>query len=195
MPNGNQRLVLTPPPAGGGGKEKAARRVVWQRMPEAPLSAEEKKFVGSYRLRYTDSYRTKDGKEVFHGTRNETRAGTSYIIYTSSGHMMAHLMDREGRTKYAGAQPTPDEALKAYRSYSGYFGRFGPTRPTRHGSCTTASRARSIPELQRTAAVLSARGKRPEARRATEPQRRRRARGWAPVLGEAGARQVTPRKA
>ena len=38
--------------------------------------------------------------------------------------MMVHLMDREGRTKYAGAQPTPAEALKAYRSYSGYFGRF-----------------------------------------------------------------------
>ena len=61
---------------------------------------------------------------MFHGSRNETRAGTSYIIYTSSGHMMVHLMDREGRTKYAGAQPTPEEALKAYRSYGGYFGRF-----------------------------------------------------------------------
>jgi hypothetical protein len=123
-PTGRQRLVLTPPPAGGGGKEKAARRLVWQRMPDAPLSAEEKKFVGFYRLQYTDSYRTKDGKEVFHGNRVETRAGTSYIIYTSSGHMMVHLMDRDGRARYAGAQPTPDEALKAFRSYGGYFGRF-----------------------------------------------------------------------
>jgi hypothetical protein len=123
-PNGSQRLILYPAPADGGGKEKAMRRLVWQRMAEAPLSAEEKKFVGFYKLLYTDSYRTKDGKEVFHGTKNETRAGTSYIIYTSSGHMMVHLMDREGRTKYAGAQPTPEEALKAYRSYSGYFGRF-----------------------------------------------------------------------
>ena len=122
-----QRQPAADPDAGagdGGGKEKATRRLVWQRMPEAPLSAEEKKFVGFYKLLYTDSYRTKDGKEVFHGSKNETRAGTSYIIYTSSGHMMVHLMNREGRTKYAGAQPTPDEALKAYRSYSGYFGRF-----------------------------------------------------------------------
>ena len=38
--------------------------------------------------------------------RSETRAGTSYIIYTPSGHMMVHLMNKEGRTKYAGAQPT-----------------------------------------------------------------------------------------
>jgi hypothetical protein len=123
-PNGSQRLILTPAPADGGGKEKATRRLVWQRMPEAPLSAEERKFVGFYKLLYTDSYRTKDGKEVFHGSKNETRAGTSYIIYTSSGHMMVHLMNREGRTKYAGVQPTPEEALSAYRSYGGYFGRF-----------------------------------------------------------------------
>ena len=124
MPNGSQRLILTPAPADSGAKEKAVRRLVWQRMPEAPLSAEGKKFVGVFKLLYTDSYRTKDGKEVFHGSKNETRAGTSYIIYTSSGHMMVHLMNREGRTRYAGAQPTPEEALKAYRSYSGYFGRF-----------------------------------------------------------------------
>jgi hypothetical protein len=123
MPNGSQRLLLIPA-AADGGKEKATRRIVWQRMPDAPLSAEEKKFIGFYKLLYTDSYRTKDGKEIFHGTRNETRAGTSYIIYTSSGHMMVHLMDREGRTKYAGAEATPAEALKAYRSYGGYFGRF-----------------------------------------------------------------------
>jgi hypothetical protein len=124
MPNGSQRLSLTPVPADGGGKDKATRRLVWQRMPDAPLSAEAKKFVGFWRLLYTDSYRTKDGKEVFHGDKNETRAGTSYIIYTPSGHMMVHLMNREGRMKYAGAQPTPAEALSAYRSYNGYFGRF-----------------------------------------------------------------------
>ena len=124
MPNGSERLILTPAPADGGGKDKATRRLVWQRMPEAPLTAEEKKFIGFWRLLYTDSYRTKDGKEVFHGDKNETRAGSSYIIYTASGHMMVHLMNREGRMKYAGAQPTPAEALAAYRSYTGYFGRF-----------------------------------------------------------------------
>jgi hypothetical protein len=124
MPNGFERLTLTPPPADGGGKDKATRRLVWQRMAEAPLSAEAKKFVGFWRLQYTDSYRMKDGKEVFHGDKVETRAGTSYIIYAASGHMMVHLMNREGRVPYAGQQPTPAESLAAYRSYTGYFGRF-----------------------------------------------------------------------
>lgn len=124
MPNGSQRLILTPVPADGGGKDKATTRIVWNRMLDAPLSPEQQKFVGFWRLLYTDSYRTKDGKEVFHGDRNETRAGTSYIIYTRSGHMMVHLMNKEGRVKYAGPQPTPAEALQAYRSYAGYFGRF-----------------------------------------------------------------------
>ena len=120
------RLILTVAPADGGGKDKATNHVVWERLPNAPLSAEAKKFAGFYRLLYTDSYREKDGKQVFHGDKNYARAGTAYIIYTPTGHMMVHLMDKEGRTKYAGAQPTPDEALKAYRSYNGYFGRFTP---------------------------------------------------------------------
>ena len=117
------RFILTPEPAAGAGKDQAANRIVWERLPDPPLSAEAKKFVGFYKLLYTDSYREKDGKEVFHGNRNETQTG-SYILYTPSGHMMAHLMNKEGRTKFAGAQPTPDEALGAYRSYTGYFGRF-----------------------------------------------------------------------
>lgn len=118
------RLILTPAPADGGGKDKATNHLIWERLPNAPLSAEAKKFVGFHKLLYTDSYREKDGKEVFHGNRNYARAGTSYIIYTPTGHMMVHLMNKEGRTTYAGAQPTPDEALEAYRSYNGYFGRF-----------------------------------------------------------------------
>ena len=120
---GYERLILTVAPASGG-KDQATNRLTWERMPIAPLSAEEKKFVGFHKLLYTDSYRMKDGKEVFHGDKVEARAGTSYIIYTPSGHMMVHLMDNSGRTPYAGAQPTPEESLKAYRSYNGYFGRF-----------------------------------------------------------------------
>ena len=119
-----ERLILTPAPADGSGKEKATRRLVWERLPNAPLSAAAREFVGFYKLLYTDRYREKDGTEVFHGAKNYARAGTSYIIYTPTGHMMVHLMQKEGRTKYAGNQPTPDEALKAFLSYTGYFGRF-----------------------------------------------------------------------
>jgi hypothetical protein len=129
-PQGRERLILTPAPADGGGKEKATSHLIWERQHHAPLSAEQRKFVGFWKLQYTDNYRMKDGKIVWHGFedkeggRNEARKGTSYIIYTDSGHMMVHLMDNTGRTKYAAAQPTPEEALKAYQSYSGYFGRF-----------------------------------------------------------------------
>ncbi len=125
-PQGRERLILTPAPGGDGPKGEAMVHLIWERQPLAPLSAEAKKFVGFWKLQYTDRYRTKDGKQVFHGERNEGRSGTSYIIYMASGHMMVHLMDKEGRTTYAGAQPTPEEALKAYQSYSGYFGRFVP---------------------------------------------------------------------
>ncbi len=116
------RLVLTPAPASGR-KEDATRHVVWERLPDAPLSAEAQRFVGFRQLLYTDRYTERDGDVVSHDQRNEGRAG-SYIIYTPTGHMMVHLMATEGRTPYAGATPTPDEALAAYRSYGGYFGRF-----------------------------------------------------------------------
>ena len=148
----DDRLILTPAPADGSDKEKATRRLVWERLPNVPLSAEARKFVGFHKLLYTDRYREKDGKEVFHGEKNYERGGTSYIIYTPTGHMMVHLMRKEGRTQYAGAQPTPDEALQAFRSYSGYFGRFttyenysppflmhnqqGTTRPARNVDAT-----------------------------------------------------------
>ena len=120
----DDRLILTPAPADGGGKSTATRRLVWERLPNAPLSAEERRFVGFHRLLYTDRYREKDGEKIFHGARNEERAGTSYIIYTPTGHMMVHLMHKEGRMKYAGAQPTPAEVLQAFQTYTGYFGRF-----------------------------------------------------------------------
>ena len=116
------RLILTPAPATGG-KAQAPRRVLWERLPDAPLSAEAQKFVGFRQLLYTDRYTERDGRIVEHDGRNENRAG-SYIIYTPSGHMMVHLMATEGRARYAGATPTPEEALAAYRSFGGYFGRF-----------------------------------------------------------------------
>ena len=118
---GNQ-LILTPAPASGG-KEQATRHIVWERLPDAQLSAEATRFVGVRQLLYTDRYTEKDGSIVTHGETSERRAG-SYIIYTPTGHMMVQLMDKEGRTPYAGETPTPEEALAAYRSYGGYFGRF-----------------------------------------------------------------------
>ena len=191
MPNGSQRLILTPAPADGGGKDKATRRLVWQRMLDAPLTPEQKKFIGFWRLLYTDSYRTKDGKEVFHGNKVETRAGTSYIIYTPSGHMMVHLMNKEGRTKYAGAQPTPAESLAAYRSYNGYFGRFVTYENQNPPFVYHSQQGSTNPGgVQRAEALLPVHGERAEARRSAEPERPGRAGGRAPVLGAPARDQV-----
>ena len=181
MPNGNQRLVLTPPPAGGGGKEKAARRVVWQRMPEAPLSAEEKKFVGYYRLQVTDSYRTKDGKRgVPRDEERDPRGHVLHHLHIVGPHDGApHGPGRADQVR--GAQPTPDEALKAYRRHSGYFGRFRTyethtPRFVYHSQPGWPHNPGSYSEQQR---FYELAGNVLRARRATEPQRRRRARGWA----------------
>lgn len=116
------KLILIPGDAGLK-KADAKRRLVWERMPDAPLSAEAKKFVGTYRLQYTDRYTVKNGQQQADGAKTDARAG-SVIIYTRSGHMMVHLRDKEGRVKYAGQTPTADEALQSYRTYVGYFGTF-----------------------------------------------------------------------
>ena len=116
------RLILTPASATGM-KHDATRQVVWERLPDAALSEEARRFVGFRQLLYTDRYTVQDGVPVESGERNVDRAG-SYIIYTPTGHMMVHLMAREGRMPYAGDTPTPEESLAAYRTYGGYFGRF-----------------------------------------------------------------------
>jgi hypothetical protein len=115
------RLILTPASASGM-KGDATRQVVWERLPDAELSEEAQRFVGFRELLYTDRYEER-GSELWHGGRNDGRAG-SWILYTPTGHMMVHLMAREGRMPYAGETPTPEETLAAYRSYGGYFGRF-----------------------------------------------------------------------
>jgi hypothetical protein len=107
----------------GRPKDQQTRRIVWERLPNVTLSAEAKKFVGFRRLLYSQRVQLKDGKAIPEGDKNVARAG-SYIIYTPTGHMMAHLMDKEGRKPYAGTTPTPAEALAAFRTYGGYFGRF-----------------------------------------------------------------------
>ena len=117
------RLVLTPA-SPTGMKRDATRQVVWRRLPDAPLSDEARRFLGHRRLLYTTRYTERGGELVEHEDgRNEDRAG-SVILYTPTGHMMVHLMAREGRAPYAGGAPTPEEALAAYRTYGGYFGRF-----------------------------------------------------------------------
>jgi hypothetical protein len=72
MPNGAERLILTPPPAEGG-KDKATRRLVWQRMPGAISSGEGVRQV----LARTRQLPDQDGRSL-PATRRDAPA--SYII-------------------------------------------------------------------------------------------------------------------
>jgi len=107
------KLTLQPPPAANGNKTK----LTWQRMPDVAMSAEQKKFVGFW-------------KEVSFERNDETGkmlssnpGQTGYIIYTTAGFMMVHMM-QPNRKPYAGAEPTSDEALQTMRTYTNYFGPF-----------------------------------------------------------------------
>ena len=48
---------------------------------------------------------------------------TGVIVYDAAGHMAVTIM-QNGRQKFAGAQPTPEEAKAALVSYTSYFGTF-----------------------------------------------------------------------
>ena len=68
----------------------------------APASEEAKRFIGTWRL-VSDS-------------------STGLMYYDGLGNMAAQVMPGRARPKYAGAQPTPDEAKEALTGYLAYFG-------------------------------------------------------------------------
>ena len=137
------RLILTPVPANNGSREQATNRLVWERLPNAPLSAEEKKFLGFHKLLYTDSYRMKDGKEIFHGDRVEARANTSSDhLYADrphdgppDGQQGADRLRRRAGNARRGARRVP-QLHRVLQDGA------RPTRTTTRRSCCTTSRAR-----------------------------------------------------
>jgi Lipocalin-like domain len=70
----------------------------------APTSGEAKRFIGTWRL-ISDS-------------------STGLMYYDGLGNMAAQVMPSRARPKYAGAQPTPDEAKEAITGYLAYFGTY-----------------------------------------------------------------------
>ena len=70
----------------------------------APAGEEAKRFIGTWRL-ISDS-------------------STGLMYYDSLGNMAAQVMPSRARPKYAGAQPTPDEAKEAITGYLAYFGTY-----------------------------------------------------------------------
>ncbi len=69
-----------------------------------PASEDAKRFVGTWRI------------------VSDTQTGLMY--YDALGNMAAQVMPRRARPKYAGAQPTPDEAKEALNGYLAYFGTY-----------------------------------------------------------------------
>src|SRR6266849_10641067 len=70
----------------------------------APTGEEAKRFIGTWRL-VSDS-------------------STGLMYYDGLGNMAAQVMPGRARPKYAGAQPTPDEAKEAITGYLAYFGTY-----------------------------------------------------------------------
>jgi lipocalin-like protein len=70
----------------------------------APASDEAKRFIGTWRL------------------ISDTSTGLMY--YDGLGNMAAQVMPSRERAKYAGGQPTPDEAKEAITGYLAYFGTY-----------------------------------------------------------------------
>ena len=102
------RLTLRPPAAANGDQS----RLTWERVADLPnLSAEHRRFIGFWKL--VSNERRDENRELV--SSNEGQTG--YIIYTSAGFMMVHMM-QPNRKAYAGAQPTPEEARRAIRTYA-----------------------------------------------------------------------------
>jgi len=79
-------------------------------------SATAKRLVGTWRLVSV----TRNGKtDSIRGPHP-----TGVIYYDSTGHMAAQIMPDRVRPKYAGPEPTPDEAKAAITGYIAYFGAY-----------------------------------------------------------------------
>jgi hypothetical protein len=70
----------------------------------APTSEEARRFIGTWRLISATS--------------------TGLMYYDRLGNMAAQVMPSRARAKYAGTQPTPEEAKEAITGYLAYFGTY-----------------------------------------------------------------------
>jgi hypothetical protein len=80
------------------------------------------RFVGTWKLVSVEQRNAK-GDVVTPAANAANQNRTGYIIYDPAGYVAVSIMP-VGRKKYAGAQPTNEEALAAITGYAGYFGTF-----------------------------------------------------------------------
>jgi hypothetical protein len=95
-------------------------RWVWQRFPTVEnLSPAYREVVGFWR--------NVGERQVVQATgaiERESQRGPALIVYTPAGFVGVHFPP-SGRTPFAGAAPTEEEAQAAMRGYIGYFGGLG----------------------------------------------------------------------
>jgi hypothetical protein len=106
------RLTLRPPASANGNQSS----LTWERVPDLPnLTPTHRKLIGFWKL-ISNERRNAKGELL-----SSSPGQTGFIVYTSSGHMMVHMM-QPYRRRNAGGPPAPEETMAAYRSYTSYFG-------------------------------------------------------------------------
>ena len=82
----------------------------------ASQGADAQRFIGTWRLVSI----VRDGKP----DPNRGAHPTGLIYYDGTGRMAVQIMPDRARPKFAGAQPTPEEAQAALIGYTAYFGTY-----------------------------------------------------------------------
>ena len=80
--------------------------------------------AGAQRVAAQTPSASEDAKRFVGTWRIVSDTQTGIMIYDSLGNMAAQVMPKRVRPKYAGAQPTPDEAKAALTGYLAYFGTY-----------------------------------------------------------------------
>ena len=101
------RLTLTRPASADG----VHHALVWERVPDLAAPTPTHQRVSAFWTHVPN-----DG-----ATADEPPLRPGYIIYTSAGRMMVHLVQPD-RATYEASEPTPEEAQAAVTSYMSYFG-------------------------------------------------------------------------
>jgi hypothetical protein len=88
---------------------------VWERVPDlTTLTPTHRRLIGFWKLVPNEGEKVQPA-----AAGQDQRRG--FIIYSASGNMAVHIMPA-GRPRYAGAEPSGEEAKTALRAYTSYFG-------------------------------------------------------------------------
>jgi hypothetical protein len=112
------RLTVTAP--AGEPHTRVATRWTWERVPLVEnLSPGYRQVIGFWEHVFENRVNLTTGV-----TTPDTARAPSVIVYTPSGYVGVHFPPLN-RQRFAGAEPTADEASAALRGYVGYFGALG----------------------------------------------------------------------